>query len=168
MGIAAGVAMVAALAGVVGAAAARGAAGAAGTPSCQTSGLVVWLDTNGNGAAGSITFNLELSNLSGHTCTVSGYPGVSAVGLRGQTLGSAAVRDTSFKVKTVRLRDGDTAVAGLRIVEAGNFDPSACHLTTAAGLRVFPPNQKASKIVPYPFAACARSGPKYLGVQAVR
>jgi hypothetical protein len=41
-------------------------------------------------------------------------------------------------------------------------------MVQAAGVRVFPPNQKASRIVPFPFAACSRKGPVYLGVQAVR
>jgi hypothetical protein len=158
--------MVAALA--VASSPASGAAKVAGVPSCQTAGLVVWLNTNGNGAAGSVTYNLEFSNLSGHTCTLRGYPGVSAVGLRGQRLGSAATHGTNFKVKTITLKSGDAATAALQIVEAGNYPASKCHLTTAAGLRVFPPNQTASKTVPYPFPACALSGPDYLGVQAVR
>ena len=53
-------------------------AGAARAPRCATSGLVVWLDTQGDGAAGSIYYKLELTNLSRHTCTLLGYPGVSA------------------------------------------------------------------------------------------
>jgi hypothetical protein len=38
----------------------------------------------------------------------------------------------------------------------------------AAGLRVYPPGQTASELVPYPFEACARSGPVYLHVEAVQ
>ncbi|MDQ6778933.1 MAG: DUF4232 domain-containing protein, partial [Actinomycetota bacterium] len=56
---------------------------AASTPKCATSGLVVWLNTQGNGAAGSIFYALELTNLSGQTCTLNGYAGVSAVDLAG-------------------------------------------------------------------------------------
>ena len=36
------------------------------------------------------------------------------------------------------------------------------------GPAVYPPNQTASKVVPYPFLACSRPGPVYLSVQAVR
>ncbi len=147
---------------------ASAAASSAGLPGCQTAGLVVWLDTNGNGAAGSVYYILEFSNLSGHTCTLRGYPGVSAIGLRGQQLGRAAVRDNLRKVRTITLKNGASAVSSLRIVEAGNFDPPQCRQTTAAGLRVFVPGQRAAKTVPYPFAACTRSGPSFLGVQAVR
>ena len=71
------------------AAAAAAQGSVAGPPRCGTPGLVVWLETDGNGAAGSVYYLLELTNLSGHTCKVYGYPGVSAVDLAG---GSSAVR----------------------------------------------------------------------------
>ena len=134
--------------------------------SCASSGLVVWLDTQGNGAAGSIYYRLEFTNLSGHACTLSGYPGVSAVDLGGRQLGSAGSRSTS-RVRAVSLANGATAAAVLRIVEAGNFPNSACHRVSAAGVRVYPPNQTVSKLVPFPFEACARPGPVYLSVEAV-
>jgi hypothetical protein len=38
----------------------------------------------------------------------------------------------------------------------------------AGGLRVYPPGQTASKLVPFPFRACSRSGPGYLSVEAVQ
>jgi hypothetical protein len=141
---------------------------AAAAPRCASSGLVIWLDTNGNGAAGSTFYSLELTNLSGRTCTLAGYPGVSAVNLRGRQLGSSAKRDTSRRPRTITLAAGASAIATLRIVDAGNFSASACRPVTAAGLRVFPPNQTASKVVPFPFGACSRTGPGYLSVQAVR
>jgi Protein of unknown function (DUF4232) len=140
----------------------------AGVPACSTSGLVVWLNTNGNGAAGSIFYKLEFTNQSGHKCTLAGYPGVSAVDLARHQLGSPAARNRTRRPRTITLANGKTATAILRIVEAGNFPPSACHQRPAAGLRVFPPNRVASKIVPFPFSACARRGPVYLTVAAVR
>jgi hypothetical protein len=133
---------------------------------CTTSGLVVWLDTTGNAAAGSSYFTLKFTNQSGRTCTLKGYPGVSALDLRGHTLGSPASRDPS-STPVVRLANGATANATLRIVDAGNFPPSTCQRRAAAGLRVYPPNQTASKVVPIPFDACSRSGPVFLSVKAV-
>jgi hypothetical protein len=94
---------------------------------CSTSGLVVWLDTRGDGAAGSTYFNLKLTNPSGHVCTLTGYPGVSAVDLAGH-----------------------------------------CHRVTAAGLRIYPPNQTASKVVPFPFSACSHKGPIDLSIAPVK
>jgi hypothetical protein len=139
-------------------------AAAAGSPGCQTGGLVVWLDTNGNGTAGSIFYTLHFTNLSGHRCTLRGYPGVSAINLRGRQVGRAAGRDTSRRVRTVSIRNGGTASAVLRIVDNGVL-PN-CGMVTAAGLRVFPPNGRSSKTVPFPFGACQRAS--VLTVRAVR
>jgi len=138
------------------------------TPACSTSGLVVWLDTQGNGTAGSIYYHLEFTNLSGHACTLRGYPGVSAVSLTGHKLGSAAARERSHKPRTVTLANGTTAIAVLRIVEAGAFSRSSCGQVTAAGLRVYLPNRTTAKVVPFPLSACSRTGPVYLSVQAIQ
>jgi hypothetical protein len=149
-------------------AAATGATGAAGTPKCATSGLVVWLDTRGNGTAGSVYYKLKFTNLASHSCHLLGYPGVSGVNLAGRRLGSAASRNHSHIPNMVTLARGATASAVLQIIQADNFSAASCHQVTAAGLRVFPPNQRASKVIPFPFRACSRAGPVYLSVQAVR
>jgi hypothetical protein len=140
---------------------------AASTPKCATSGLVVWLDTQGNGTAGSIFYTLVFTNLSTHTCTLRGFPGVSAVGLAGHQLGSAGSRDHSTPTHTVTLASGASATAVLQIVDAGNFPSSSCQQVTAAGLRVFAPNLTKSKVVPFPFSACSLRGPVYIRVRAV-
>jgi hypothetical protein len=64
-------------------------------PSCKTSGLVVWLDTQGDAAAGSVFYKLKFTNQSGSTCVLRGYPGVSAVNLKSHQLGRAASRTQS-------------------------------------------------------------------------
>ena len=147
---------------------AHGAAPSA-APRCMTPRLVVWLDTNGGGgAAGSVFYRLNFTNLSGHACTLAGYPGVSAVDLRGRRLGSAAGRNPQKPFRVVTLRASDTASAVLQISQAANFPPGACHRVTAAGLRVYPPNAFTSKVVPLPFSACSHGGPVYLHVERVR
>jgi hypothetical protein len=152
---------------VVTAATAVGVASARTTAAaCNTSDLVVWYGGTGNAAAGSTYVTLKFTNQSGHTCTMRGYPGVSALDLRGHMLGSPASRDPS-STRVVRLANGATASAVLRIAFAGNFPPSACHRHAAAGLRIYPPNQTASKVVPIPFDACSRTGPIYLSVKAL-
>jgi hypothetical protein len=146
---------------------------AAGTPRCATSGLVVWLDVPpGNHYAGGAYYYLEFTNLSGHACTLRGYPGVSAVSLGGRQLGSPAGWGGPAPT-TVRLASGATATADLRIADPGDY--GTCLLPppwkqpwrpriapTAAGLRVYPPNQVAPKLIPYPFPACAVTGPVYI------
>jgi hypothetical protein len=154
--------------GITGAFPGASTAAAGTTPGCATPGLVVWLDTRGDGAAGSTFYKLKLTNLSGHTCTLFGFPGVSAVKLGGHQLGRAASRNHSRTPHTITLANGATAIAILQITNVGNFSASACQPVTAAGLRVYPPNSTTSKVVPFPFRACSRSGPVYLSVQAVR
>jgi hypothetical protein len=135
-------------------------------PSCSTSSLVVWLnDLPGGGTAGSVYYKLEFTNLSAHTCTLTGYPGVSAVDLRGRRLGSGASREVTRKPRLVSLAGGASASAVLRIVDAGAL--ASCTPAAAAGFKVYPPGQISSKVVPFPFQACARSGRSNLVVQAV-
>jgi len=155
-----------AIAAAVAAATAAGATPAStALTSCRTSALVVWLDPTGDAAAGSTYVTLKFTNQSGHACTLTGYPGVSAVDLRGRRLGSTASRDAS-PAAPVHLADGATASALLRVANAGNFPAATCRRRAAAGLRVYPPNETASKVVPFPFAACSRPGPVYLHVRA--
>lgn len=152
--------------GVAPGAAAPGATASA-VPPCQTSGLDVWFNSEGNGAAGSIFYKLEFTNLSSHTCSLKGFPTAWAVNLNGQRLGSNANHEGGSP-HTVKLAVGATAAAQLRIVEAGNFSPSDCHPVTAAGFRVRPPGQSGSRLVPFPFEACAKTGHTNLAVAPVQ
>lgn len=140
--------------------------GRAAARSCRTSGLVVWIDTHGGAAAGSFYLRLELTNQSGHPCSLVGYPGVSAVDLIGHQLGSAAGRSPSPR-RVVTLRNGATTRAQLQIATVANSPRTVCRQVAAAGLRVYPPNETVSKVVPLPFDACSRSGPVYLQVTRV-
>ena len=151
----------------------------ASVPGCATSGLVVWLNVPpGNDYAGGAYYYLEFTNQSGHPCTLRGYPGVSAVSLNGSQLGSPAGWGAPAAT-TVTLASGATASSKLQIADTAGYG-SKCllpppwqqpwrqgTLPTAAGLRVYPPNQTASKVVPYPLQACARTGPVYIGASPV-
>jgi hypothetical protein len=143
-----------------------GTAGASrSTPACATSSLVVWLNTgSGGAAAGSTYYKLELTNLSGHACALRGYPGVSAVDLRGRQLGRAAGRNPTRPARTITLAPGTSAAAVLQIADVYNYPPTTCRRTMAAGLRVYPPGQTRAKTVPFPFLACSRTGPTYLHI----
>jgi hypothetical protein len=145
----------------------------AAVPACKTAQLVTWLNTQSNGAAGTIFYVLNFTNV-GAKCTLRGYPGVSAVGRAGKRLGTAANRNSIKPVKTVTLNAPtashgtfSTGHATLGIVETGVFSTSVCAPTIASGLRVFAPNQSRAAFVPFPFSACGRGGPKFLSVSAV-
>jgi hypothetical protein len=159
--------LVAALAGVP--LAVTSAAGAAGTtPRCTTAGLEVWLGVGtGGAAAGSTSYPLELTNVSGRTCHLFGFPGVSAES-GGSQLGSAAGRDHSAPENTVTLHPGTTAHSVLRITDVGVFTPATCKPVTADGLRVFPPGAFKAADIPFRFKACAVKGPVFLHVTAVQ
>ena len=129
----------------------------AAAPLCQTPGLVIWLDTNGSDALGSAFYHLEFTNLSGQRCTLNGFPFLAAVDLHGHQLGRRASFDHSTAPHLVTLGRGKTATAVLQVVDAGNYPRTACHPVTAAGLRVYPPNQTRSKIVPFPLPVCSKT-----------
>jgi len=137
------------------------------TPACETPGLVIWLDTNGNAGAGSVYYNLKFTNLSGHTCTLNGFPFVTAVSLTGSEVGRRAAFDRTKTPQLVTLKEGATVKAVLQIEDVGLIPPAKCKPVTAAGLRVFPPNQTRAKDVPFPFGACSASNVNFLFVQPV-
>jgi hypothetical protein len=146
-------------------------------PKCATSSLDVWFDTVGNGAAGTSYYQMYLTNFSGHTCTLEGYPGVSGVSITQHQLGSAASRNNIYPTKVITLTSAgaglssatssNTALVTIGIVDAGNYSASTCKPVTAAGLKVYPPSQTASKFVPFPFSACSKAGALYLTTSAV-
>lgn len=148
--------------------AASGGSPAAAQPAvsrCFSGNLTEWLGTPGNGAAGSTYYELEISNISHRTCTLYGFPGVSAE-RGGKQLGSAAGRDSSHRDALVTLTPDATAHVILQVTDVGNFGSSACHPEQAEALRVYAPGAYSSHLVPFMFEACAKSGPVYLHVSA--
>jgi hypothetical protein len=51
----------------------------------------------------------------------------------------------------------------LQVADASNYGCRA----SAAGLRVYPPDQVVAKIVPYPLGACASRGPVWMHAGSV-
>jgi hypothetical protein len=169
VGLAAGVAVAAAL----GAGAAAGAATvpaahtAASVATCATSQLTVWYGEPGGAAAGSSYVPLEFSNIGTTSCALDGFPGVSAVGDTGAQLGTSASWNHAITPTNVVLAPGGTAHVILQITDVYNYPPTTCGPTQASGLRVYPPNQTASVIVPLTFEACGKTGPVFLNVDPV-
>ena len=136
-------------------------------PRCAPGNTVVWLALSADSGAGSTFVTLEMTNLSRHTCTLYGFPGVSTVDLAGRQVGAAATRDRATPARDVRLSPGQTAGAQLRIAHVGNFPASACRPVQAAGFRVYLPGANRSKLVPFPVRACSMTGPVFLDVRVV-
>lgn len=123
----------------------------------------------GDAGAGSEYRSLLIKNTSGTPCTIQGFPGVSYVGGdNGAQIGQAAERDGS-KGAPVKLAPGQTAAADLQFAQVRNFDPGICKPTPVKGLRVYLPQETASKFVPLDGTGCAGTNipGKQLGVKTV-
>jgi hypothetical protein len=162
---------------------------------CPTSGLEAWL---GLGAAGGASrasaasgaspgnagppgaypghetyYTLEFTNVSDRTCSLFGYPEVSAYrdspavgGPTGGRIGGTAIRDTSVRPKPVMLEPGATAHAVLRV--AGDTEPAGCAEVTAGELRIRLPRQARPSLVPAHIPVCTQRGHASLSVQAIQ
>ena len=129
---------------------------AAGTPACATSALQVKLGSS-DGYAGGVYVIIDFTNISGSTCTLFGYPGVSLVtGPPYKQIGLAAKRSTSTPKKLVTLTADATAQAQLQIVDALNFPSATCGPTKATALKIYPPNQTEPVYLPNASNGCTK------------
>jgi len=137
---------------------------------CSTSALHLSIGT-GNGAAGGVYYPIVFTNTSGSPCTLFGFPGVSfATGIGGSRIGHAATRNSDAPRRTVTLAPGGVAHATLQVVQALNFPPDKCQLTTAHWLKIYPPNQTQPVYLNFTAKACKSSanGIRVLNVAPVR
>ncbi|MEV5953985.1 DUF4232 domain-containing protein [Streptomyces sp. NPDC051987] len=116
---------------------ATGTATAAGAR-CHTSELSASVGLNDPGA-GQENFPIVLTNTSGRTCTVRGYPGAAFVNAGGAQLGPDPQRASGGTAATVTLKPGQSAWAGLSF---SNPEVSGAKTATPAALLVTPPDEK--------------------------
>ena len=134
-------------------------------PACGPSTLVTWLDTApGGAAAGSEYYNIDFTNLGAASCTLNGFPGISAIGVTGRQLGAPAGWEGAHA--PVTLRPTFTAHSQLQVADVGDYGPS-CGNVWAASLQVYAPGQTAAKTVPFAFRACNGPGIVYMHTEAV-
>jgi hypothetical protein len=107
-----------------------------------------------NGTAGSVYIPLRFRNVSTRTCSLFGYPGVSAM-RNGHQVGVAARWGAKARPRTVIVKPGSTVRATLQIVDTGALPPRTCRSVTAAALRVFPPGAYVPHFVTRRFPACS-------------
>ncbi len=139
---------------------------AAAIPRCTASDIGVWVALDqGNGAAGTIYYPLEFTNLSDHTCYLFGYPGVSVLDGEGNQLGSAAGWGSLAGARIVNVAPGATAHTILGYHDVAVTTESGCDpVSSATVLRVYPPGQRSSTDAGFPFEACSHRGPVYLSI----
>ncbi|WP_234537954.1 DUF4232 domain-containing protein [Streptomyces shenzhenensis] len=130
-----------------------GSATAAGTR-CHTSDLSASVGAN-NPGAGQENFPIVLTNKSGRTCTVRGYPGAAFVNASGTQLGPDPQRESGSTAATVTLKPGQSAWAGLTF---SNPEVSGAKTATPAALLVTPPDERDSLKVAWTGGAVPVSG----------
>jgi hypothetical protein len=137
---------------------------------CTAADLGVWVAVSqSDGAAGSVFFPLQFTNLSRHACAMRGFAGVSAVGRNGHQLGSPAGWDHTRPVRTVVLAPGATAHAVLRYGDVTVATAPGCHpVSSMFELRVYPPGQRQATYAAFSMEACSHTGPVYLDVTPVQ
>jgi hypothetical protein len=137
---------------------------------CQANQLGVWIAlAQSNGAAGTIYYPLNFTNVSGRTCSLHGFPGVSAIARSGHQLGSPAGWATRVAARTVVLAPGATAHTILQYRDAEVSTAPGCDpVNTAVVLRVYPPGQYDATIAAFDLQVCSHAGPVYRSVEPIR
>ncbi|MFI6544386.1 DUF4232 domain-containing protein [Streptomyces prunicolor] len=127
--------------------------GTASSTRCHTSELKAKVGANDPGA-GQENFPIVLTNSSGRTCTVRGYPGAAFLNASGTQLGDDPQRQ-SGSATTVTLKPGQSAWAGLSF---SNPEVSGAKTATASWLAVTPPDEQDSLHVKWTAGAVPLSG----------
>jgi hypothetical protein len=131
----------------------------------QYGNVSAWVPANqGSGAAGTFYYPLEFTNISGHACSLYGYPGVSAISGTGQQLGSPAGWSSLSGARRVVLAPGATAHTILAIRDVYVYTERACDPADAVELRIYLPDQRLATSAAFSFKACSRAGIVYMGI----
>lgn len=141
----------------------------AAIPACTAGDLGAWVAiTQGNGAAGSIYYPLQFTNLTRHACAMRGFPGVSAIDRNGHQLGSPASWATRVAAHTVVLAAGATAHTILRYSDVEVSTAPGCDpVFSTFKLRVYPPGQYSATYAAFGLEACSHAGPIYMSVEPI-
>lgn len=114
-----------------------GSSGNGGSTRCRASQLRGHVGQNDPGA-GQENFPLVVTNFSGTTCTLDGYPGAAFVDGSGKQVGPDPRRAAGSPVK-ITLAPGRSAWAGLSF---GNPEISGAKTATPTGILITPPDEK--------------------------
>jgi hypothetical protein len=130
-------------------------------PRCAASALGVWVAVEqGNGAAGTIYYPLEFTNLSGQACSLYGFPGVSAIGRSGHQLGSPADWNRAITPHAVILAPGATAHTILAYHDVVVSTDAGCDpVYSAELLRIYPPGEYGATYAAFDLEVCSHAGP---------
>jgi hypothetical protein len=137
------------------------------TGRCASSGLRISLGRGARVTTVVTRYPLDFTNVSGASCTLAGYPEVTAYQGNQVPVGATAGRDQSVAARSIVLAPGQTAHATLDAA----VPAARCGPVRATGLRVVTPGQKGARYVRRPLTACtavAPDGQEYLRVRAIQ
>jgi hypothetical protein len=144
------------------------AAPSAVPPVCTSADLAVWINVGASsGAAGTIYYPLEFTNVSNRTCRTWGYPGVSAVAANGKQLGSAAGRNPLYPGEWVNIPAGGT-VHSLFAYGDAEVSTSGCKPADATAIKVYPPSSVTPDVGFFSLPSCTVPGHVYLHTTVIR
>jgi hypothetical protein len=133
---------------------------------CRTSQLAVTrVDQGGSGMMKSDN-SLQVTNISPTSCTLHGFPTVTAVGDDGLTLTQPAATDGQV-TGPVTVPPHGTAVAPMLIMQTAAYDARQCTPAQAKGLRIYPPGQNIALFLAEDLTVCAQGGPNTLRVRSI-
>ncbi len=137
---------------------------AAGLAACTAA--TVRLTVSGLGAAGgSSYYSINLTNMSGQDCVLSGYPRVAFVSAPGgHRLGAAAGRDPAYRARRVILRPGCDAHARLRASTSADYPGPVCHPVAARWLRVYLPAATVALYAGFDGSTCTVAAARVLSI----
>lgn len=116
---------------------------------CHTSDLQARLGQQ-TGGAGHVFLPVILKNTASRTCTMTGYPGVSLLDSSNNQIGAPADK-SGGTISTVQLSPGTEASTVLETTNMG-FGPPCVGPST--NIRIYPPDEVASLVIPGSFIAC--------------
>jgi hypothetical protein len=145
------------------------AAAPAAIPECTSANLAAWVSPDlASGAAGTIYYALDFTNIGSHTCYLVGWPGVSAQNFSLHQLGNAAARITYRPRRFVDVPPGGTANATLRYLGYAVDKSAACRATNATYLNVYPPDQRSAVLAFFDNPVCTVKGRTYLEIERIQ
>lgn len=138
-----------------------------GTATCQIDALKVAL-LPGDGFAGGYGYQVIFTNIGASTCIMNGHPGVSLADSGGAQIGASATKnDQAYQLTNVTLAPSQQAASVIFIYDSGKYNNTDCQPKQATAMRVYPPDDYQSKLLPISTTGCAAKSVELLAVSPV-
>lgn len=109
------------------------------TTTCNADELSLSVTKGADSGAGTLAYDLVLTNTSKRTCELSGFPGVSLVNDNGNMVGKPAERAENYTKKALVLAPNTKVKTAMSMPNSTNFTDGQCK-SGATKFRVYPPN----------------------------